>query len=363
MEPAARFDFRLVATTSRRAIVAFPAIAAATLAPIASAPLGAQTPVRSHSHGTGGMMAVMAEPPVLAPAAHVRLENDRDAGHLRLIVGPFDVPPMGADRSMQISPAEVVRMPVGAWLTSFRARLIDGDGEPLPQAMLHHTNVVLPDRRDLFTPAMQRLAAAGEETAPISLPFPLGVGVREGERLMTVVMVHNPTMRPVQGLTAILEIDYDEFGVLPRVNVQPMYLDVIPHGRRHAYDLPPGRSEKSWEGSPAIPGRIIELGGHLHRFGRELVFTDVTTGDTLWTSRPELGEDGDVAGMPQNAFILRLGIPIRPDHVYRLTAVYDNTSGHAVPDGAMGAMGGLFKPAPGTEWPTVDPGSEKYRED
>jgi hypothetical protein len=52
--------------------------------------------------------------------------------------------------------------------------------------------------------------------------------------------------------------------------VMPVYLDVVPHGGFHSYDLPPGRSERSWEGRPAVGGRILALGGHLHRYGVSL---------------------------------------------------------------------------------------------
>ena len=61
-------------------------------------------------------------------------------------------------------------------------------------------------------------------------------------------------------------------------DVLPVYLDVLPPGGR-MYDVPPGTSKRSWDWSPAISGRVLALGGHLHKYGQKLVLEDVTTGD------------------------------------------------------------------------------------
>jgi hypothetical protein len=45
---------------------------------------------------------------------------------------------------------------------------------------------------------------------------------------------------------------------------------------------------------------------------------------------------------------------VRPDHVYRLTAVYDNPEGRTIPDGGMGVLGGLMMLPRGTRWPAMD---------
>jgi hypothetical protein len=70
--------------------------------------------------------------------------------------------------------------------------------------------------------------------------------------------------------------------------------------------------------------------------------------------------------MPQERFVLRWGLPglpLRADHVYRLTAVYDNPTGQTIPGGGMGAVGGVIVPHPGTEWPGVDPRAPELRAD
>jgi hypothetical protein len=89
----------------------------------------------------------------------------------------------------------------------------------------------------------------------------------------------------------------------------------------------------------------------------------VTAGKVLWDARPITDEAGNLVEMPIKKFLWRLGIPIRPDHTYRLTAVYDNPTGETIPDGAMGALGGVFLPSSGTTWPIIDPRSPEYQLD
>jgi hypothetical protein len=136
-----------------------------------------------------------------------------------------------------------------------------------------------------------------------------------------------------------------------------------PAGETHAYDLPPGYSEKSWEGRPAVAGRILGVGGHLHQYGLALRLEDLTAGKVIWEAQPILDEDGNLIGMPVKKFFWRLGVKVRPDHTYRLTAIYDNPTGEVIPDGAMGALGGVFLPARGAAWPVIDPAHPEYQLD
>jgi hypothetical protein len=141
-----------------------------------------------------------------------------------------------------------------------------------------------------------------------------------------------------------------------------VYLDVMPPAGVHAYDLPPGRSIKSWEGRPAVPARLIAAGGHLHQYGTALRLEDVTAGKVIWEARPELGNDRDVVGMPIRYFA-PFGVRLDPDRVYRLTAEYDNPTGKVLADGGMGALGGIVIPGWGSAWPGVARGDSAYQHD
>jgi hypothetical protein len=54
---------------------------------------------------------------------------------------------------------------------------------------------------------------------------------------------------------------------------------------------------------------------------------------------------------------------VHPDHIYRLTAVYDNPTGAVIRDGAMGAFGGVFHPDDMAAWPAVDRSTAEYQRD
>jgi hypothetical protein len=89
---------------------------------------------------------------------------------------------------------------------------------------------------------------------------------------------------------------------------------------------------------------------------------DVTAGRELYRERPVLAADGAVLSMPQRTFIGRLGYRIRPDHVYRITAIYDNPTSVTIRAGAMGSIGGVVRTRAGA-WPEADPGHPLYIED
>jgi hypothetical protein len=67
--------------------------------------------------------------------------------------------------------------------------------------------------------------------------------------------------------------------------------------------------------------------------------------------------------MPTRHFVSGLGLPVRPDHLYRLTAVYDNPTGATIAAGGMGALGGLLLPARGARWPAAAREDAEYQRD
>ncbi len=253
------------------------------------------------------------------------------------------------------------RIPASGWLRGYRTELVDATGDTVPSVLLHHMNLMTPDRRELFSPIMQRVAAAGSETAPVTMPRMLGYPVAAGERLLLKAMLHNPTGVDYDGVRVRVRMPFTSGDArLAPLHVFPFYLDVMPPAGTHAYDLPPGRSEKSWEGSPAVAARILALGGHLHKYAKSLRLEDVTRGKVLWETTPIVDGDDNVIGMPQDYLIRRLGIKLDPSHTYRLTAVYDNPTGDTIPDGAMGAAGGIVLVDRDAAWPGVDPADPQY---
>jgi len=61
--------------------------------------------------------------------------------------------------------------------------------------------------------------------------------------------------------------------------------------------------------------------------------------------------------------VTRLGFHIVPTHRYRVTVHYENPTGHVIPAGGMGVVGGLFVPDRGAIWPATDPTDSLYNQD
>jgi hypothetical protein len=275
--------------------------------------------------------------------------------------GPLALHAGGGHAGAVEPPAIVFRVPASGWMRGYTVELVDGAGRRLPQRLLHHMNLIAKDRRDLFSNVMQRLGAAGPETGTITLPRFAGVWEDAGDTLVMTVMLHNST-----------EIHYDDVRVRVRIlfvharscigaiTVYPVSVAIGPKERPNVFDLPPGHSEHYWEGSPAVAARILGLSGHLHRYGVALRLEDRTAHKVMWQLHAHSDSAGEVRDMPVSMFLWSLGKPIRPDHVYRLTAAYDNPEGRTIPDGGMGVVGGVVVLARGTRWPAVDRQHPEY---
>lgn len=307
--------------------------------------LNAQAPARL-------ALTSMRPAPASAAAPSLHISADPGARDVMVEVGPVDLPAHAHHTQL---PALHATVPVDGWMHGFRVELVDAQGRPVPRRTLHHVNVIATGQRELFSQIMLRVAAAGQETAPVALPRMVGYRFRKGQELIVTAMLHNPTAQEYRGVKLRVHFPFTPAGAMLRpISVFPFYMDVMPPASLHSYALPTGRSSKSWEARPAISGRILGVSGHLHKYGTALRLEDVTAGRVLWEARPTLGADGDVVDMPQGLFFTTLGIPISRDHVYRLTAEYNNTSGAVIPGGGMGALGGAFAADEPETWPAVD---------
>jgi hypothetical protein len=278
-------------------------------------------------------------------------------------IGPVSMPANGGHGDIAQPAPLALKLPVDGWLHGIAFELVDDEGEQLPRKMLHHLNLIVPDHRELFSQIMLRIGAAGPETRPYRLPWFLGYRVRPGDSLLVTAMLHNPTPEEHQGvrLRVRLELSPATSWFRP-LAIRPLYLDVMPPAGGHAFDLPPGRSVKSWEGRPAVAARLLAAGSHLHQYGTALRLEDVSSGKLLWEAHPKLNDKGEVVGMPIRYF-LPFGVALSPDRTYRLTAEYDNPTGQVLEGGGMGALGGVVLPASGSEWPTVVRSDSVYQHD
>jgi hypothetical protein len=314
------------------------------LAALAAVPVARPTRAQEHHHAPADGASA---------AATARVVDRGD--ELLLEYGPIALPARASHDDVRQPPTLQFALPADGWMRGYAVELVDEGGKRVPQRVLHHMNLVERGRRDLFTNAMARIAAAGAETGPVILPRVVGLRGARGDTLAMTLMFHNPTDGAYAGVTLRVRVPFTRASSrVGAIGVYPLSLAIGPKDRPNTFDLPPGRSEHHWEGSPAVEGRILGLSGHLHRYGVALRLEDRTAGKVLWEVRPERDSTGEVLAMPVSRFVWSGGKRVRPDHVYRLTAVYDNPEGRTIPDGGMGVLGGLMMLPRGQRWPALD---------
>jgi hypothetical protein len=127
-------------------------------------------------------------------------------------------------------------------------------------------------------------------------------------------------------------------------------------GGTSAWDLPPGRSEKSSEFTMPLGGSILALGGHVHDYARSVRLEDAENGKVLVRLDTKLTSDGHLVTLGKRVFgFHEEGLALLPNHRYRVVAQYDNPTGHVLKQGGMASMAGAFVPNDVREWPTLDP--------
>jgi hypothetical protein len=263
--------------------------------------------------------------------------------------------------------ASVGEFPVTGSIYALHAEVVDERGRRLSNDLLHHMNVMDPSERELFLPISRRILASGRETGEIRFPWLLfGAPMRAGERILANAMIHNPTAVSYRGVRVRLVLSYvPDHRPWPVFSVIPWQLDVaFPVGDK-SFDLPPGRSERSYEGSPAVAGKLIVIGGHMHEYGKTIEFWDATTGKLLWHGEPAPASSGEPSAVPMGRLygLTRIGMRITPTHRYRVRVIYENPTGHTIPTGGMGVVGGLFMPDRKVTWPATDQADSLYQQD
>jgi hypothetical protein len=304
-------------------------------------------------------------------SAQVRLVHDEDAKEFIVLIGPVDLPAMamvseegghGGHGEATFPPVTEVNIPTSAYLYGFSYRVVDRDGAPLPTELVHHINLINPDYRELFLPISQRMLAVGKETGDQTMPWLLmGYPVPQGARMVVSAMLHNPTGADHLGVTVEVHLKYVKSGrPWPLSNVYPFQLDIgFPAGDK-TVDLPPGESTFAYEASPAMAGRIMVIGSHLHEYATRIRFEDVTEGEVIWEGRSITDEGEKVVGVTIGRLYRKLGVKITPDHVYRVSVTYQNPSADTLYAGGMGVVAGVFMPRENIMWPRADVADALY---
>ena len=282
-------------------------------------------------------------------------------------LAPVDLPTSAAHDVMVLPPIAILPLPASGALYGFRVEMVDSTGRQLPSELIHHFNLIDPDHRELFLPISRRMIAAGKETGSKRIPWMLfGFPVQKGERVLASAMLANPTDIAYRQARCRLVLLYTPTRrPWPLFRAAPFQMDVaFPVGDK-SFDLPPGKSSRAYDGSPAVPGTIVAIGGHVHELAYRLEFTDLTSGEVIYQAAPITDSAGEVVGVPV-AYLYRwtrLGAHILPAHRYRVIVYYDNPTGKLIPNGGMGVVGGLFVPDRGEAWPGTNPADTLYQQD
>lgn len=296
------------------------------------------------------------------PKADGKLVTVRTLVDERLV--EFDIGPVELTVGMEHLrlPIQMARFPVDGWIHGFEIEMLDAEGHEIPLDLLHHVNFIDPDKRELFSAMARRVMAAGRETMREKLPDVIGYPISDGDRMLISAMFANPFERDFPGSHLIVRFFYstESDGFFQPRNVYPFYLDVMGPVGGKDFPVAPGKTVQYWEGNPAVDGRILAIGGHLHDHASKLALVDMTTGKTVWETVPTRSADGRVTDVPGGSFFWTLGRKIYADHTYRISVEYDNPLDVPAPDGGMGAIGGVVWVGKNTVWPEFDRGDDVY---
>lgn len=246
--------------------------------------------------------------------------------------------------------------PSAGWVRAYVVELRDGAGRRLPNALLHHCEMVDLERRQLLEPGLQRVVSVGSETPAMLLPTSLGYPVRGGHSLGIHAMLANPTDRdyPEVYVRVILRLARAGAGASPR-SVLTFHAEVPgDHPFSSSFSVPAGRTVKETVFTIPIAGTLMGVGGHLHDYGRRLLVINVVSGDTLYDGRSETTPEGRVLDMPQAPLWARGGVRVAAGTRFRLIGIYDNPTARESADGGMVTFGAIFMPDDGRDWPVLD---------
>jgi|GEM_PF-1056948 len=326
---------------------------------------GDANPSRSDMSGISTTITVASAAPDVAPPLpierneYVEVRTLAEKREVEFRIGPVEL----TSGMMHLRlPIQMAEFPVDGWIHGFELEMVDGQGNSLPMDVLHHVNFIDPDKRELFSPISRRVMAAGRETSTERLPRIVGYPVAQGDRMMIAAMFADPLEEDFPDATLVVRFFYsaESDGFIQPRNVYPFYLDVMGPLDVKDFPVPPGTTVKSWEGKPAVDGRILGIGGHLHDYATRLSLIDVTSGETIWEVEPNGEPGGHVSGVPSDKFIWSLGKKIYADHTYKIEAEYDNPTDQPAADGGMGAIGGVIWVGKDVEWPEFDRTNDTY---
>jgi hypothetical protein len=308
----------------------------------------------------------------------VSTKIDNETHEVSFIVSPFDVPAMDAHAmahgdmdhsSMQMGHDGARTLyqftwPVDGYAKGFRVEVRDRNGKVLPSSLLHHVTGVNLDRRQYIYAATERLFGIGKETEAVLLPGKIAVPLERGQRIGYYVAWHNDTGKNLDDVSVRVIMTWVPKTVArDLIAVLPFWLDVNNEvGGTNTFDLPPGKSSKSYEFTAPAGGRILGIGGHLHDYGVAIRLEDAESGATLVRLAATKDANGHIKSMARKFYAFN-ALRLKEGHRYRIVAEYDSPLKTTVAKGAMGNMLGVIAPDDLRRWPALDPADPVFQRD
>jgi len=170
------------------------------------------------------------------------------------------------------------------YITSFSPDLVYEDGTSATMdtgAMLHHFVLTSQFQSDATCGgkwlglAGQRFFASGNERTRIAFPAGYGYRVRWYDSWNLLVDLMNHTM---SSQTVYVQVTYTYRPASESVRrVRPVWLDIDQCGDSE-YSIPAGYSDKHWDWSVNVPGKVVAAIGHVHGYGIAVEATNESKG-------------------------------------------------------------------------------------
>src|SRR5438552_111670 len=133
------------------------------------------------------LLAVTSHGPV--PNYPAGITFDLRRGQFTIELPAADLPAQHGYGAAGVVVSREVPISENVWIHGYRVEVIDGNGAVIKAQVLHHLNVIDHDRRELFSPVMLRIAAAGRETGDVLLKNWIGLPLPSGSRLTVSAML------------------------------------------------------------------------------------------------------------------------------------------------------------------------------
>jgi hypothetical protein len=178
-----------------------------------------------------------------------------------------------------------------------------------------------------------------------------------GYQLAMYAAWNNTSDADITGAWLTVRLAWSPTNLVPRPrDILPLYMDVSYDRTTDSYDLPAGRSTKSYEFTMPLGGRVLAIGGHAHDYAEFVSLEEVASGKTIIMLKAETDSAGRLLKIPRKYYGVRGdGLRLRAGRAYRVRADYNNPTGQMIPNGAMGLLAGAFVPDKYSDWPILNP--------